>query len=87
MSPRSLSDRPVRYRICVLGQLDDSWSSWFDGLEIAPQTDGTTLLTGFLRDQAALHGILMRIRDLGLPLIAVQRLPDPDDPHGDTALA
>ena len=85
MSPCPLSDCPVRYRICVLGQLDRRWSSWFDGLEIAPQPNGTTLLTGFIRDQAALHGVLMRIRDLGLPLIAVQRLPDPDDPHADTA--
>ena len=84
MSPRPLSDRPVQYRICVLGQLDRRWSSWFDGMEIKPQADGTTLLTGLLRDQAALHGVLMRIRDLGLPLIAVQRLLDPDDPHGDT---
>jgi hypothetical protein len=85
MSPRSLSDRPVQYRICVLGQLAKSWSSWFDGLEIAPQPDGTTLLTGPIRDQAALHGVLMKIRDLGLPLIVVQRLPDPDDPDRDTA--
>jgi hypothetical protein len=85
MSPCPLSDRPVRYRICVLGQLDRRWSSWFDGLEIAPQPNGTTLLTGLIRDQAALYGVLMRIRDLGLPLIAVQRLPVPDDPHGDTA--
>jgi hypothetical protein len=84
MSPRPLSDRPVRYRICVVGRLDRHWSSWFDGLEVAPQPDGTTLLTGYIRDQAALHGVLIKIRDLGLPLIAVQRLPDPDDPPGNT---
>jgi hypothetical protein len=63
----------------VLGQLDRRWSSWFDGLKVLPQTDGTTLLTGVIRDQSALHGILMKIRDLGLTLIAVQRIPDRGD--------
>jgi hypothetical protein len=82
MNCRPLRDRPVRYRICVQGQLDRRWSSWFDGLEIVPQADGTTLLTGFIRDQAALHGMLMKIRDLGLPLLAVQCLPGECDGQG-----
>jgi hypothetical protein len=55
-----------------LGRLDRRWSSWFDGLEIESQADGTTLLSGYIRDQSALHGVLMKIRDLGLPLLAVQ---------------
>lgn len=79
MSSRPLSDRPVRYRICVLGQLDQHWSSWFDGLEVTPQPDGTTLLTGSIRDQAALHGVLIKIRDMGLTLLALERLPGEQD--------
>jgi hypothetical protein len=69
--------RPVRYEIRVLGVLDDRWSAWFAGLDVASDAVGETTLTGPLPDQAALHGVLARIRDLGLPLIAVRRL-DPD---------
>ncbi len=59
------------YRIRVRGHLDDSWSDWFGGLTLRRQEDGTTLLTGQVADQAALHGLIARIRDLGLPLLSV----------------
>src|SRR5688572_14782229 len=70
----SAAERASRYEIRVQGALDARWSAWFAGLEVACNPFGKTTLTGPLRDQAALHGVLARIRDLGLPLIAVRRL-------------
>jgi hypothetical protein len=61
----------------VQGVLDDRWSAWFEGLRIASDQAGQTTITGPVADQAALHGLLAKIRDLGLPLLAVRRL-DPD---------
>ena len=59
------------YQIRVRGHLDDRWSDWFEGLVIQRHDDGTTALVGPVVDQAALHGVLARIRDLGLPLLSV----------------
>jgi hypothetical protein len=61
------------YRLRVSGHLDDRWAEWFGGLTVQRQTDGTTVLVGPVVDQAALHGVLIRIRDLGLPLLSVNR--------------
>jgi len=61
------------YEIRVKGQLDATWSEWFDGLEIRNGANGEAMLTGPVADQAALHGLLVKVRDLGLPLIAVRR--------------
>jgi len=66
-------DEQVVYQITVRGLIDAGWSDWFDGLTISPQVDGTTLLTGPVRDQSALHGLLAKIRDRGLPLLSVKR--------------
>jgi hypothetical protein len=63
------------YRIHIRGHLDPHWSDWLGGFAMHSLEDGTTLLTGPIVDQAALHGVLARIRDLGLPLLAVDRLP------------
>jgi hypothetical protein len=59
------------YVIRVKGHLDQQWSAWFDGLAISYDTDETTLLRGDLPDEAALHGILTKVRDLALPLLAL----------------
>ena len=67
------------YRVHVRGHLDDHWSEWLGGLEIQRQADGTTILSGPVADQAALHGVIARIRDLGLPLLAVDLVADADD--------
>ena len=72
-------ERAIGYEIRVLGTLDARWSSWFAGLHVASDPRGETTLTGPLRDQAALHGVLARVRDLGLPLIAVRRLDHESD--------
>lgn len=66
------------YEIRVRGHLDQHWSAWFDGLTIKHDDNGNTVLHGELVDEAALHGVLMKVRDLALPLLAVSR-QDSDD--------
>ena len=73
---RPLADAPALYQICVRGTIDPHWSDWFDGMTITYDTIGDTLLIGALADQAALYGVLHRIRNLGLILLAVARLPE-----------
>ncbi len=63
------------YQLRVRGQLDPSWSEWLGGLEITWDAEGASVLTGPLPDQTALYGLLGRVRDLGLPLLALERLP------------
>jgi len=67
-------DKPGIYQIRVKGNLDQRWSDWFDGFSITPQAGDETLLAGPVADQAALHGLLSKIRDLGLPLLLVRRV-------------
>ena len=62
---------PGTYAIRVQGRLEPRWSAWFDGFALKAQPDGTTVLTGTVVDQAALHGLLQSLRDLGLPLVSV----------------
>ncbi len=64
------------YEIRVQGRLDQRWSTWFEGLTISYEGEDITLLRGSLVDEAALHGILIKVRDLALPLLAVSRVPD-----------
>lgn len=69
------SDRSTEhYRIRISGHLDATWSAWFNNMTIAQEQDGTTTLAGPLVDQAALYGLLSRLRDLGATLLAVERL-------------
>ncbi len=63
--------QPVVYQIQIAGQLGGEWSGWFDGLAITLTAQGDTLLTGPIVDQAALYGLLKKVRDLGIPLVAV----------------
>ena len=67
------------YEIRIKGRLDDRWSTWLDDVDLSRADDGTTVLRGFVADQAALHGLLHKLRDLGLPLLSVIRT-DPDIP-------
>jgi hypothetical protein len=68
---------PARYELRVQGVLDPGWSAWFEGLQISSDQAGQTTIAGPVADQAALHGLLAKVRDLGLELLEVRRL-DPD---------
>ncbi|HSK25322.1 MAG TPA: hypothetical protein VK894_00240 [Jiangellales bacterium] len=71
---------PGQYEIRLAGHLDQRWAEWFDGLTLAHDSDGTTVLHGRVVDQAALHGLLQKVRDLGLPLVSVAQVAsDPPD--------
>jgi hypothetical protein len=63
-----------RYEIRLQGHLDTRWATWFDGLTLTRDSDGTTVIHGPVADQAALHGLLQKVRDLGLPLISVRHV-------------
>jgi hypothetical protein len=69
--------QPVHYEITVQGVLGPRWSDWFDGLQLTSDADGRTTIAGPVADQAALHGLLTRIRDLGLTLLTVRRAEAP----------
>lgn len=71
------------YQIRIKGHLDDGWCEWFEGLNLDRESGGTTLLSGPVADQPGLHGLLIKIRDLGLPLLSVNALgPGSGDRHG-----
>ena len=84
-TPASTEDHhePGLYAIRIKGHLDDRWAVWFGGLTITLEDNGDTLLTGPVVDQAALHGLLKKVRDLGMPLLSVNRIePDQADASG-----
>jgi hypothetical protein len=63
-----------RYEICIRGHLGSRWATWFDGMTLTAMSDGTTVLEGPVVDQAALHGVLHKVRDTGLPLLSVNQV-------------
>jgi hypothetical protein len=67
-------DEPMHYQIRLKGHLSPQWSDWFGGLSMTLEDNGETLLTGSVPDQAALHGLLKKVRDIGIPLISVVRI-------------
>jgi hypothetical protein len=69
------ADEVPHYQILVAGRLAPRWSAWFDGLTVAPTDEGTTVLRGPVVDQAALHGLLQKLRDAGIPLISLSPIP------------
>ena len=75
-------DRPKIFQIKIQGHLGQQWAGWFDGFTIVLEEDGNTLISGPVIDQSALHGILKKIRDLGLPLLSVNSI-DSDPLKGD----
>jgi hypothetical protein len=78
--------QPGRYEIRLKGHLDDKWAEWFEGLTITREDNGETRLRGLVVDQAALHGLLRKVRDLGLPLVAVMHI-EPEQANGPDANA
>ena len=71
---------PGRYEIRIKGHLAARWATWFEPMTLRTASDGSTVLEGPVEDQAALHGLLHKVRDIGLPLLSVIQL-DPDDSH------
>jgi hypothetical protein len=71
---------PDRYEIRLRGHLDSRWAAWFNGLNLTNESDGTTIIHGPVADQAALHGLLQKVRDLGLPLVSVTQV-QPGQPN------
>jgi hypothetical protein len=72
--PERDASQPMVYQIRIKGHLGPQWIDWFDGLTITLEEDGNTLLTGPIVDQAALHGFLKKVRDLGIPLLSVNSI-------------
>ena len=80
--PTGPADRPVHYEIRVRGVLDRHWSGWFDGLQVSSDEPGRSMIAGPVVDQAALHGLLAKVRDLSLPLLSVRLIspgPAPEE--------
>jgi len=84
-TPASTGERHEdrRYEIRLKGHLDTRWAAWFDGLSLTKERDGSTLIHGLVADQAALHGLLQKVRDVGLPLVSVTQVEParPDEPY------
>jgi hypothetical protein len=73
-NPKTEPGQPIVYQIRIKGHLGSQWTDWFDGLTITLEKNGDTLLTGPVVDQAALYGLLKKVRDLGMPLVSVSPL-------------
>ena len=71
----------VQYEIRIKGHLGPRWTAWFDGLSVTDEDDGTTVIRGFVVDQAALHGLLQKLRDVGIPLLSLRQVT-PEPPEG-----
>ena len=83
LEPKPTASQTVIYQIRLKSHLDSQWTDWFEELTITLEEDGNTLLTGPVIDQAALHGLLKKVRDLGMPLISVNPVePSPSTRHG-----
>jgi hypothetical protein len=83
LNPRTDPGQPMVYQIRIKGHLGPQWTDWFGGLTITLEDNGDTLLTGPVVDQAALHGLLKKVRDLGMPLVSVSPVePGPSTTFG-----
>ena len=76
--PRDARTEDGRYEIRLRGHLETRWAAWFDGMTLSHDRDGSTVLSGPVADQAALHGLLQKVRDIGLPLVAVTYVESDD---------
>jgi hypothetical protein len=76
--PREGRPEVGRYEIRIRGHLETRWAAWFDGMTLSHEPDGSTVLRGAVIDQSALHGLLQKVRDIGLPLVSVAYVEPPD---------
>ena len=83
-TPPADHDPVPHYEIRVKGRLGPEWSAWFDGLTITARADGSTVIAGPVVDQAALHGVLHRLRDVGVPLLSLTQVPTDEPTHPTT---
>ena len=83
-TPRPESLQPPIYQIRIKNHLDSHWTDWFNGMAITLEEDGVTVLTGPVADQAALHGLLKKVRDLGMPLVSVVQIQVLDSHQNDS---
>ena len=83
MSEKYQNHEPGSYEFRVAGHLGDHWAEWFENLALTRETDGTTTVRGPVADQAALHGLLIKIRDLGMTLISVRAMDHPVEQSGE----
>jgi len=79
--PQTDPDQPAVYQIRIKGHLGPQWTEWFEGMAVTREENGDTLLTGPVVDQAALHGLIKKVRDLGLPLLSVKRADTSSEPE------
>lgn len=77
------NEKAMKYQIRIEGQLDQQWTDWFEGFTITQEEGGRTVLTGNIVDQSALHGLLKKVRDLGIPLVSVNRIETAGSPNPD----
>jgi hypothetical protein len=85
-NPKTDPGHPNVYQIRLTGHLSDQWTNWFEGLTITMEENGDTLLTGPVVDQAALFGLLKKVRDVGIPLISINRIEPGKPPKLKTKL-
>ena len=83
LEPKLTPNPPLVYQIRIKGHLGHGWTDWFGGLSITLEANGDTLLTGPVIDQAALHGLLKKVRDLGMPLVSVSSVEPEPSQQGD----
>lgn len=81
MNTASARQPPVAYTLRVAGRLDTRWADWFEGFTLTTEPDGTTTITGAVTDQAQLHGLLAKIRDLGIALVSLESSHPSDRPR------
>ena len=81
LNPEIDPNQPMVYEIRIKGHLGPQWTEWFEGMVVTREENGDTLLTGPVVDQAALHGLLQRLRDIGIPLISLRQVPPDNAPE------
>lgn len=81
LNPKIDSNQPITYQVRIKGHLGSQWANWFEGFTITLENNGDTLLTGPVVDQAALYGLVKRVRDMGMPLVSLTQVQSEETQH------